>query len=103
MTREGENVSPTEPGQCGQGCWSRLAQAPWGRLVVGEDPAPFALLLLFALLLMPLFEGLWPAIALALLVAFLVRAWLWCRGSLPADASAEEETESLREGKGAAP
>ncbi len=55
-----------------------LLAAPWGRLIVGDDPVPVALLLVFALLLLPPILGVGLGLLLLAAVA-VVRAWLWCR------------------------
>lgn len=62
-------------------CRSRLSLAPWVRLALGDEPGYFAILLICALVLFPLFDGLWPVFVLTLVGAFLARAWLWCRGA----------------------
>lgn len=59
---------------------ARLRQAPWGLILLGEDPAPVLLLLLScALVFYPLLEDDWPVIPLALVAAAVVRAWMWSR------------------------
>lgn len=57
-----------------------LLAAPWGRLILGDDPVPVVLLLIFALLLLPPPLGIGLGLFLLAAVA-LLRAWLWCRGA----------------------
>lgn len=57
-----------------------LLAAPWGRLILGDDPVPVALLLVFAVLLLLPILGV--GLGLLLLAAMaLLRAWLWCHRS----------------------
>lgn len=57
-----------------------LLAAPWGRLMLGDDPVPVVLLLIFALLLLPPLLGIGFGLLLLAAVA-LLRAWLWCCGA----------------------
>ena len=84
-----------------QTCWSRLCHAPWARLAFGEDPALLAILIIFAVMLMPFFDGLGSIFMLALIAVFLIRAWLWCHsGSPERDAEPHgEDAESSSEQK----
>ncbi len=83
------------------GCRQRLCHAPWGSILFGDDPALLALTLLFALVLLALFEGLWPLLAILLLLGFVIRTWLWCRDVLPDDglASRADDLEMNAEHK----
>jgi len=84
LEKKGDRPLPgvPAPGQRDHGCWPQLRNAPWSRLAFGDTPELFALALVFAFALLPLFEGLGLAIMLfALLGAFLARTWLWCRST----------------------
>ena len=54
-----------------------LLAAPWGRLMLGDDPVPVVLLLIFALLLLPPLLGVGLGVLMLASVG-LLRAWLWC-------------------------
>lgn len=62
-------------------CLQRLTTAPWSRLLLGDEPVPLVLLLVFALLLQPLVQGVELGLLLLLAGAAVLRAWLWCRGT----------------------
>jgi hypothetical protein len=61
------------------GCLQRLAAAPWGRLLLGDDPVSLGVLLVFTLLLQPLVRGVEIGLLVLFAAAALLRAWLWCR------------------------
>lgn len=66
-------------------CRRRLAAAPWSSFILGDDPIPLVLLLIFALVLRPLMTGIELALGLLLVVAVLLRVWQWCRASQRTD------------------
>lgn len=83
------NAMPARRGRC---CWARLRDAPWSHLVFSDTPEYFALLLLFAIVVLPLFDD--PALLLVLLGAFFFRVWLWCRSASPEEVSEQHDDES---------
>jgi hypothetical protein len=94
MRREEDRATPAEATARRDGaCRQRLRHAPWGQLLFGDDPALLLLMLIFALVLLTLFQSLWPLLAPILLVGFLLRAWLWCHGKHSEEAASSADGE----------
>lgn len=61
-------------------CLARMREAPWGRIVFGEEPHLAALLLLAGgFVFTALLPEAWPLVLAILAAAALVNAWRWCR------------------------
>lgn len=70
----------TEEARCVERGLKCLLAAPWGRLILGDDLVPVALLLVFVVLLLLPILGVGLGLLLLAVMA-LLRAWLWCHRS----------------------